>query len=93
MKKVVWIALASFFLGLLAAGYVLVLMPEKEKTHRASVLEGGNPGYGSDLIASTDPQKPDLDFARVAEMVGPAVVKIESERVVRQEGFGFEDSP
>jgi serine protease Do len=94
MKKIVWIALASFFLGLLAAGYVLVLMPDRGAAERASFQDERKPGYGSDLIASAESQKPDLDFARVAELTGPAVVKIEAERVVRQESFGFDqDSP
>ncbi|MBN2199029.1 MAG: Do family serine endopeptidase [Candidatus Aminicenantes bacterium] len=90
MKKVVWIALASFFIGLLAAGYVLLLMPEKETPGRASFLDEKKPRFNSDLFASPDTPKPDLDFTRVAELVGPAVVKIESERVVRQEGFEFD---
>jgi serine protease Do len=37
--------------------------------------------------------RPDLDFVSIAEKVGPAVVKIESEKVekVSSFGFGFED--
>ena len=29
MKKVVWISLASFLLGILLAGYIFVYLPEK----------------------------------------------------------------
>jgi serine protease Do len=90
MKKIVWIALAGFLLGLLAAGYVLVVMPDKGKARQAGFLDRQGSGYPADLYASADAVKPDLDFAKIAEMVGPAVLRIESEKVMRQEMSGFD---
>jgi serine protease Do len=90
MKKIVWIALASFLLGLIAAGYVLVVLPDKGKARQASFLDRQGSSYPANLYASADAVKPDLDFAKIAEMVGPAVVRIESEKVVKQETSGFQ---
>jgi serine protease Do len=90
MKKVIWIALASFVLGLLAAGYVLVVLPDKNNARQASFLDKPGSGYTADLFADPEAVKPDLDFAKIAEMVGPAVVRIESERVIKQETSGFD---
>ncbi len=90
MKKIVWIVLASFLLGLLAAGYVLVVMPDKGKARQANFLDRQGSGYPADLYASADAVKPDLDFAKIAEMVGPAVLRIETEKVMRQEMSGFD---
>jgi len=90
MKKIVWIVLASFLLGLLAAGYVLVVLPDKGKAPQAGFLDKRSSGYNGDLFAGPEPVKPDLDFAKIAEMVGPAVVRIESEKVMKQDMSGFD---
>jgi len=94
MKKIIWIALASFVLGLLAAGYVLVVLPDKSSARQANFLEKKGSGYAGNLFAGPEAVKPDLDFTKISEMVGPAVVRIESEKVVRQDMSGFDqESP
>jgi serine protease Do len=90
MKKIVWIALASFVLGLLAAGYVLVVLPEKSQARQANFLDQKGSGYTGNLYAGPEAVRPDLDFTKIAEMIGPAVVRIESEKIVRQEMSGFD---
>lgn len=92
MKKVVWISLASFVLGILLAGYVFVYLPDK-KAQEKSFLDTPSAQLGSHLYADTAQINPDLDFVQVSQKVGPAVVKIESERVEKQPAFRFEDSP
>jgi serine protease Do len=92
MKKVVWISLASFVLGILLAGYVFVYLPDK-KVQEKSFLDTPSAQLGSPLYADTAQISPNLDFVQVSQKVGPAVVKIESERVEKQPVFRFEDSP
>jgi len=91
MKKVVWIALASFFLGVLLAGYIFVYLPEKHTA--SSFLDKTSSPLGSNLYAEVPQVKPDLDFVKVSEKLGPAVIKIESERVEKQSPMAFPDSP
>ncbi len=78
MKKAVWISLASFALGILAAGYIFVFLPEHKA--QSSLFSRGTAGTGSALFAQTADVKPELDFVKIAEKVGPAVVKIETSR-------------
>ena len=91
MKKFVWIALASFFLGVLLAGYIFVYLPEKHA--ETSFLNTASSPLGANLYAEAPQVKPDLDFVRVSEKLGPAVIKIESERVEKQSSMTFPDSP
>lgn len=92
MKKYAWIAAASFILGLLVAGYVLVYVPEKNepKSHPAGQAQA----LSSSLYAAPEraavENRADLDFVAIAEKVGPAVVKIEVEKVQKVRGFGFD---
>ena len=92
MKKVVWISLASFCLGILLAGYVFVYLPEKNAP-RKSFLDSQTVPPGSHLFADA-PQavKPDLDFVKISDKIGPAVFKVECEKVERQQMGGFPDS-
>jgi len=72
MKKTALVALISFFLGILLAGYIFVYLPEK---NMPKSFLNESPSSTSFLYASPNPQaKPDLDFVRVADMIGPAVV-------------------
>ena len=80
MKKFVWISLASFILGILAAGYVFIIMPERKAEARGFLNTSSNP-LGVALFAQSDGAKPDLDFVKISDKIGPAVVKIDSERV------------
>ena len=80
MKKFVWISLGSFVLGILAAGYVFIVMPEK-KAEAHGFLNGSSSPMGGALFAQSDTAKPDLDFVRISDKIGPAVGKLESERV------------
>ena len=91
MKKFIWIALASFFLGVLLAGYIFVYLPEKHV--ETSVLTKTSSPLGANLYAEAPQVKPDLDFVKVSEKLGPAVIKIESERVEKQSPTNFPDSP
>ncbi|MGD0782389.1 MAG: hypothetical protein ABSA30_05970, partial [Candidatus Aminicenantales bacterium] len=98
MKKFVWISMASFILGILAAGYVFIVMPEK-KAEAKGFLDGSSTPLGGALFAQSEASKPDLDFVRISDKVGPAVVKLESERVEKagavqgspDEGSPFDD--
>jgi serine protease Do len=93
MKKVVWISLASFLLGILLAGYVFVYLPEKKAPQR-SFLDSAAAPLGSSLFADV-PQaiKPDLDFVKISDKVGPAVFKVECDKIERQSTTGFPDGP
>jgi len=91
MKKTVIIALASFALGLLLAGYVFLYSPEKHAAQDAALPRPASSGLSSNLFASAPEVRSDLDFPKIAEEVGPAVVKIESVRVEKKQAFGFGD--
>jgi serine protease Do len=91
MRKIVWISLASFVLGLLLAGYIFVYLPDK-KPETVSFLD--LPAGNGALFADETPQvRPDLDFVKISDKVGPAVVQIESEVVESQPTTGFPDMP
>ena len=98
MKKYVWVALVSFAFGLLLAGYVFVYLPEKHTVAKEVVSKPAAPELSADLYASSAPEvRADLDFVKIAEKVGPSVVKIVSEHKekARQQGpddqWPFED--
>jgi serine protease Do len=92
MKKYAWIAITSFTLGLLLAGYVFLYHTEKAPAPPDVFAKAAAaPAVGSDLFASAPPQdKPTLDFVTIAEKIGPAVVRIEADRreSARSQGFG-----
>jgi serine protease Do len=90
MKKVVWISLASFLLGILLAGYVFVYLPEKRASQN-SFLDHAPAPLGANLYADQPQAKADLDFVKVSDTVGPAVVKIECDKVERQGMPGMPD--
>ena len=82
MKKTALVALISFFAGILLAGYIFVYLPERNMPE--SFLNEP-PSSSSFLHASPTPQgRLDLDFVRIADMVGPAVVRISSERIEKR---------
>lgn len=98
MKKYVWVALTGFAFGLLLAGYVFVYLPEKHRTAGDVVSKPAAPELSTNLYASSAPEvRADLDFIKISEKVGPAVVKIVSEHKekARQQGpddqWPFED--
>ena len=87
MKKYAGIAIASFFLGLLVAGYIFVYHPEKDVPAAAGLFDK-RPAPSSNLFATPAPEvKASLDFATISEQVGPAVVKIDAERREKLGGF------
>ncbi len=95
MKKYAWIAISSFALGLLLAGYVFLYLPEKSAAPADVFATGTAPVPSANLFAAPAPQeKATLDFVTIAEKIGPAVVRIEAERrePSRSSGFG-EGSP
>ncbi len=84
MKKTIFVALISFFLGILLASTIFVYFPEK---NRPEGLFTETPSLSSPpmLQAAPPPQaKPDLDFVKIADKVGPAVVQIVSEKVEKR---------
>jgi serine protease Do len=82
MKKTALVALISFFAGILLAGYIFIYLPERNMPE--SFLNEP-PSSSSFLHASPIPQgRLDLDFVRIADMVGPAVVRISTERVEKR---------
>ncbi len=95
MKKYAWIAISSFALGLLLAGYLFLYLPEKNAAPADVFASGTAPAPSANLFASSAaPEKVTLDFVTIAEKIGPAVVRIEAERKEpsRASGFG-EESP
>jgi serine protease Do len=93
MKKYAWIAVSSFTLGLLLAGYVFLYRTEKAPAPPDVFAQAASPApaLASNLFGSSLPQeKATLDFVTIAEKMGPAVVRIEAERRVssRSQGFG-----
>lgn len=90
MKKSLLIALISFLLGIFVAGLIFVYFPEKKSPEFLSDVPP-SPSFTSSLFASSSPQlgsRP--DFVIIAEKVGPAVLKIEAERVEKRKVFGDE---
>lgn len=90
MKKYFIISMISFFVGAFLSALLFVYLPEKSAQENFSD-ESSSFSFTSPLYASSSAQvKPDLDFVRISEKVGPAVVKIESDKVekVRVRGFG-----
>ena len=89
MKKTALVALISFFAGILLAGYIFVYLPERNMPE--SFLNE-HPSSSSFLLASPTPQgRLDLDFVRIADMVGPAVVRISAERIEKRRVGNFFD--
>ncbi|UCE41120.1 MAG: Do family serine endopeptidase [Candidatus Aminicenantes bacterium] len=95
MKKTLFIALFSFFLGLFLAGILFVYIPEKNTPTNVSFLdETAAPSISSNLYAAAPVQtKPGYDFASLAERVAPAVVHIEAEKVERVQYRSMFDDP
>jgi serine protease Do len=93
MKKYALISAISFLVGLLLAGYVFVYLPDKNPP-QTSALEAPSAGaFSSALFASPQAaDKPDLDFATIAEKIGPSVVRISAERKEPMQSFGFDDN-
>jgi serine protease Do len=91
MRKYIWIGLIGFFLGLIAAGYLFVYLPDKEASKVTPAAENIAP-LTTSLNAATTRLAPevrsDLDFVGIAEKVGPAVVKVEAEKVEKVSGLG-----
>ena len=92
MKKYVWIALSSFFLGLLVAGYVFLYLPERNAP-KASVFDPApSAAPSSNLFASLSPEvKTNMDFVTISEKVGPAVVKVDALRREKVSTFGMDE--
>ena len=90
MKKILLIALASFFLGILLAGFIFVYLPEKN-TPEVYSQEPSSPLFTSNLYASALQSNPRADFVKIVDMVGPAVLKIEAEKVEKRRIIGFGD--
>lgn len=82
MRKYLWIGGSGFVLGLLIAGLILIQPNEPTKTRLTSETQSNLSNFNHHLYASPLPEAVGpFDFARIAEKVGPAVVKIVCERL------------
>lgn len=89
MKKIVIIASISFVMGLLIAGMVLIHSPE-QNTAEAVPLPGNSASLSTNLYAQeASSYRAYPDFSAIAEKLGPAVVKIEAEKVEKRRVSGF----
>lgn len=92
MKRVLSIALISFFLGVFFAGLIFIYLPEKNRPESYSYDELTSPSFSSTLYAASPLQSsPQSDFVKIVEKVGPAVLWIEAERVEKRKIIGFGD--
>jgi serine protease Do len=91
MKRAIWIGLASFFLGVVLAGYVFVYLPDQNAQAKSFLDTPAS--LGGPLFADSAQEKPEMDFVQISEKVGSAVVRIDAERTERNPmpGFGDED--
>lgn len=93
MKKTLFIALISFFLGILLAGLIFVYFPEKSAPD-SFLEESSSSSLFTNLYASSPPQsRANLDFVTVAEKVAPAVVYVEALKVEKSRPRGSFDDP
>ncbi len=94
MKKTLVIAGISFIAGLFLAGLIFVYFPEKN-VQTSNWEEPSFSTLSSNLYAAPSLQaQAGLNFADIAEKVGPAVVRIEADKLERRQRRGyFEDSP
>ncbi len=94
MKKTLLIAGISFIAGLFLAGLIFVYFPEKS-VQTSNWEEPSTTALSSNLYAASSLQaQAGLDFATIAEKVGPAVVRIEVDKVLKRQTRGnFEDTP
>lgn len=92
MKKYAWIAISSFSLGLLLAGYLFLHHPEKAPAAGDVFATASSPAPSPNLFAAPALQeKASLDFVTIAERIGPAVVRIEAERREPVQSVDFGD--
>jgi len=91
MKKILWFSLASFFLGVCLAGFIFVYLPETKAPQTSFLDKPSSPSIASSLYASFPQLKPDLDFVKIVDKVGPAVIKIEAEKVEKRPASSFFD--
>jgi len=90
MKKTLVIALLSFVLGIIITGLILVYSPGANSPDNFLENSSASSPQSANLYASSLSQpRQDIDFAKIAERVSPAVVKIEAERVVRRKVSSF----
>ncbi len=94
MKKTLVIAGISFIAGLFLAGLIFVYFPEKN-VQASNWEESSFSTMSSNLYAAPSLQaQAGLDFATIAEKVGPTVVGIVADKIERRQSRGyFEDSP
>ncbi len=91
MKKTLTVALISFLLGIFLAGLIFVYFPEKSN-HENFSEDSASLSLASSLYAlSSSESNGSLNFVRIVDKVGPAVLKIEAERVEKRKVFSFDD--
>ena len=90
MKKTLLIAGISFIAGLFLAGLIFVYVPEKSVQTSINWEEPSSPALSSNLYATSSLQaQAGLDFATIAEKVGPTVVGIVADKIERRQSRGF----
>ena len=81
MKKISLVALISFAVGLLLTAFIFVYSPDTSVPDNF-VKEDSKSDLSTNLYAKpTQELRSDLNFAAVAEKVGPAVVSVLAEKV------------
>lgn len=96
MKKTLFIVGISFIAGLFLAGMIFVYVPEKN-VQTSNWQELSAPALSSNLYADAAPSlqaQAGLNFATIAERIGPTVVGIEAVKIVRRQSrSGFRGRP
>ncbi len=93
MKKTLYIASIGFLLGIIIAGLIFIYFPDRNTQYRIKNEPSTFP-LSSSLYASPLSQTSSLpDFVRVAEKIGPAVIKVVAERIEKQTSFFGDEWP
>jgi serine protease Do len=82
-------------LGVTLAAMILLYFPERDSADNF-LKDTSSSSFSQNLYASSNSiaqQPPNLDFASVAREIGPAVVKIEAEKVGTMRGRSFGNDP
>jgi len=92
MKRYIWIALTSFLFGLVLTAYIFVHQSERKNPSQGSAAKPAAVELSSRLYAALPPEAAGgLDFVKISEMVGPAVVKIVSEHKSKPRAQGQDE--
>lgn len=96
MKRTLLVASIAFLFGILLAGYILVYLPDNNRANDYAASPSSS--SSANLFATPAPQpqiSTGTDFTKIVDAIGPAVVKVQAERVEQRRNmagdFGFDD--